>query len=425
MLNRFEKALLLIFLTLPTIEPAKGWIGGQSGGALQYTSTGDNARKQVRQVPVWTVVDAHNDVLLRMMEGEDIGVRTQRGHSDLPRFREGGVNVQVFSVWVDPEFKERAYQRANEMIDSLESLVRHHPEEIGIARSADEAERLVREGKLAALIGLEGGVALDSDLARIDSLYHRGVRYIALTWNDTTPWASSAEDEVEHPEKFQESSKSYLRPAGLTALGRAAIHRMNELGIMVDVSHLGERSFWDIIHESTKPIIASHSCAYSLAHHYRNLKDDQIRAIAKSGGIVCINFYPGYLDSSFERSYAEILQKHTHELDSLQALYREDHAGYVAARRSLLKNEIDSIRPPLSRIVDHIEYIVKLVGIDYVGLGSDFDGIGVTPIGLKDVTDFPRLTRELLDRGFSPPQVRKILGENFLRVFRQVCGKRK
>ena len=358
------------------------------------------------------VVDTHNDVLLRIMEGEDITVRTTSGHSDLLRFQEGGVDIQVFSVWIAPEYIPNAYERANEEIDSLESVIRRASDEIGLARNAHEAETLVKQGKLAAVIGIEGGHHIENDLAKLDTFYRRGMRYMTLTWNNSTEWASSARDETQRPES--------LKYKGLTPFGRKIVQRMNKLGILVDISHVGEQTFWDVLAATNKPVIASHSSCYSLCLHFRNLKDEQLKAIAQNGGVVFINFYSRFLDSTYSRKEQAIFAQNRMRLDSLKRTWKGDSHGFNVARSNLLRSELDKIRPPLSLLIDHIDYAVKLAGVDHVGLGSDFDGITSSPLGMDDVTHFPNITRELLKRGYSERDVRKILGENFMRVFREV-----
>ncbi|MFQ5798252.1 MAG: dipeptidase [Bacteroidota bacterium] len=358
------------------------------------------------------VVDTHNDVLLRIMEGEDITGRTTSGHSDLVRFQEGGIDIQVFSVWIAPEYIPNAYERANEEIDSLESVIRRASDEIGLARNAHEAETLVKQGKLAAVIGIEGGHHIENDLAKLDTLYRRGMRYMTLTWNNSTEWASSARDETQRPESLEHK--------GLTPFGRNIVQRMNELGIMVDISHVGEETFWDVLAATNKPVIASHSSCYALDPHFRNLKDEQLKAIAQNGGVVFINFYSKFLDSTYSRKEQAILAQNRMRLDSLKRTWKGDSHGFNVARSNLLRSELDKIRPPLSLLIDHIDHAVKLAGVDHVGLGSDFDGITSSPLGMDDVTHFPNITRELLKRGYSERDVRKILGENFMRVFREV-----
>ena len=358
------------------------------------------------------VVDTHNDVLLRIMEGEDITRRTMSGHSDLVRFVEGGVDIQAFAVWIAPEYIPNAYERANEEIDSLESIIRRAPGKIGLARNASEAENLLKLGKLVALIGVEGGHHIENDLTKLDALHRRGMRYMTLTWNNSTEWATSARDETRRPES--------LKHIGLTPFGRRIVERMNQLGIMVDISHVGEQTFRDVLAITRKPVIASHSSCYALCPHFRNLKDEQLRAIARNGGVVSINFYSAFLDSSYSRKESAIFARNREQIDSLRRSWQGDSHGFHIARSRLVWSELDKIRPPLSLLIDHIDHAVKVAGVDHVGLGSDFDGITSSPSEMDDVTHFPNITRELLRRGYSEREVRKILGENFMRVFREV-----
>lgn len=358
------------------------------------------------------VVDTHNDVLLRIMEGEDITRRTTAGHSDIPRFVDGGVDVQVFSVWIAPDYIPNAFERAIVEIDSLESIVRRAPSKIGIARSPEEMTRLLKEGKIAALIGVEGGHHIEDDLAKLDTLFQRGMRYMTLTWNNSTEWASSAYDET--------LGLPSLKQKGLSRFGRKVVQRMNELGIMVDISHVGEETFWDVLAATRKPVIASHSSCYALCPHFRNLKDEQLKAIARNGGLVSINFFPGFLDSTYNRKYRAIIVKNRAQIDSLKRTWAGDSHSFDVARSNLVRSELEKIRPPLSLLIDHIDHVVRVAGVDHVGLGSDFDGITNTPMELNDVTDLPKVTRELLKRGYSEVDVWKILGGNFMRVFRQV-----
>jgi membrane dipeptidase len=358
------------------------------------------------------VIDTHNDVVQRILGGEDISRRTMHGHSDLPRFREGGLDVEFFSVWVPPEKTTKSYKaQADEQIDSVESFVRRNSQSVAFAFSSNDIQRFVGEGKFVAMLGMEGGHPIGDDLRNLDHFYRRGVRYITLTWNNSTAWSTSAKDESD--------PRRYLSHKGLTSFGRKVIHRMNELGMMIDVSHVGEQTFWDVLKYSKKPVIASHSSAWRLCHHWRNLKDEQLTAIARNGGVVCVNFAPWFIDSTFAAKEARLKAKNKSRIDELtKKLYGDAYLKemYVA---EFLKTGYDSIRPPLSLLIDHIDYIAKFIGVDYVGIGSDFDGITVTPKDMDDVSYLPNITRELLDRGYSDEAIKKILGENVLRVLRE------
>jgi membrane dipeptidase len=270
-------------------------------------------------------------------------------------------------------------------------------------------ERAVKHHRLAAMMGVEGGHMIENRMDYLDSFYRRGVRYMTLTWNNSTPWATSA---------FEETTHAFtVTPYGLTDEGKAIVRRMNELGILVDLSHVGERTFWDAIHTTTKPIICSHSSVYALCPVFRNLKDDQIKAVGANGGVIQVNFYSGFLDSNYAPRMTRFLMRHKSEMDSLNATKAPNYVinEYLSKK---YPQESDSLRAPLSLLMDHIDYLVRLAGVDHVGLGSDFDGIESPPQQLDDVTTYPLITRELLRRGYKPVDIEKILGGNFIRVFK-------
>lgn len=359
------------------------------------------------------VVDTHNDVVQRILNGEDISGRTNHGHSDLPRFKEGGVDVQMFSMWVPPTRLSRPYfDQANEQIDSIESFVNRNAEQVGFARTSNDIEKFVKEGKFAAMLGLEGGHPIEDDLKNVELFYKRGVRYMTLTWNNSTSWATSASDET--------NRETTLVHKGLTAFGRKVVRTMNKLGMMVDISHVGEQTFWDVIRITKKPVIASHSSAWSLCPHRRNLNDRQLMSIKKNGGIVFINFNPGFIDSSYQGKESAMLSANKALVDSLEKTVKGDEfirGIYVA---ELMAEQYKSIRPSLQALMDHFDYVAKLIGVDHVGIGSDFDGIHVTPLDMDDVTYLPNITRELFKRGYSERDIKKVLGGNFLRVLKEV-----
>ncbi len=325
------------------------------------------------------VIDTHNDVLLnQMISGADLSNRLSTGYFDLDRAKAGGLDAQVFSIWCGDDYgKGTAFALANRQIDSLYALIDRNPKRMALVRNSKELKKAVAQKKLASLIGVEGGHMIEDSLDYVDSLAKRGMIYLTLTWNNSTSWSTSAYDET-----FKRDSLKHL---GLNDLGKKVVHRLNDLGVMVDVSHVGERTFYDVLATTKRPIIASHSCAYTLAPHQRNLKDAQLKAIAKNGGVVFVNFYSGFLDPTYKESA--------------------------------------QVRPPLSLLIKHIDYIVKLIGADHVGLGADFEGAESYPLGLDSVEDYPKITAELVKMNYSKADINKILGENFIRVFKANAGK--
>ena len=355
------------------------------------------------------VVDTHNDILMKATDDGYVFDTDLRGktQSDLSRWKQGGLDVQLFSVFFDGN-KKNPYAYANRQMDTLDAVVARNPDKIVKAANTKELYKAVKQHKIAAMFGVEGGHMIEDDLSKLDALYKRGARYMTLTWNNSTTWASSA---------FEERFKKDLDHKGLTDFGKQVVKRMNELGMIVDISHVGETTFWDVIKTTSKPVIASHSSVYHFSPHQRNLKDEQIKAIAKNGGVIQVNFFSGFLDSTFEKRTAIFEAAHQAEKDSLKKINPESYFF----QQFLFKkypDEVKGLRPPLSLLIDHIEYIIKLVGIDYVGLGSDFDGITSSPQQLDDVTTYPLITKALLERGYSKKEVTKILGGNFLRVLK-------
>lgn len=359
------------------------------------------------------VADGHNDVLSSaVLDGIDISNRVKEGHSDLVRWKEGGLDVQFFSIWTGEKARSSQgyYKDAVEEIDSLNVLVLRNPTKMVLARNYPEVKKGIRQHKLVALVGVEGGHMIEDDLKKLDSLHAMDMRYLTLTWNNSTSWASSAMDETTRP--------ASLTHKGLTDFGRKVVKRMNELGIIVDLSHTGEQTFYDALAVTTKPVILSHSSVWSICPVFRNVKDDQIRAVAKNGGVICINFYSGFISKEYDEQSEQLTSSvRKRFLDSMYAL-QPDSAAVRTAWRQYFRGEMKKVQPTLAQLVDHIDYIVKLVGDDYVGLGSDYDGVSSLPVGMDDVTTYPKITEELLRRGYSKKSIKKILGENVLRVMR-------
>jgi membrane dipeptidase len=362
------------------------------------------------------LVDTHNDVISNeLITKADLSKRQTTGNFDLVRANEGGLDVQLFSIWCGEDYGEgTAFKFANREIDSLYALIKRNPGKMVLVRNAEELEKAVAQKKFAAMIGVEGGHMIENRMDYVDALARRGMCYLTLTWNNSTSWASSARDETHH--------RDSLKHIGLTDYGKQIVHHLNELGVMVDVSHVGEQTFYDVIATSTKPVIASHSCAYALNPNQRNMKDAQLKALAKNGGVVFVNFYSGFVDSSYAKKESRFMREHKTELDSLVKIYHDNDLARIRLN-VIYKCESDHIRPPLGILIKHIDYIAKLIGADHVGIGSDFDGAESYPLGMDDVTDYPKITEELLKLNYSRADIDKILGGNFIRVLKANTGK--
>jgi membrane dipeptidase len=355
-------------------------------------------------------IDMHADTTQRMVdENVDLMQRLADGHFDSVRAREGGLDAQFFSIWVEPQLfgggGPSAMKRADVQIAAVRKLVAEQPETWEFAGSAADIRRIAGTGKLAALAGLEGGYAIDEKIENVERYYKLGVRYMSPAWSVSTSWAGSSGDEAG-------------RHRGLNDFGKQVVREMNRLGMMVDVSHVSDPTFWDIVNTSTKPVIATHSGCRALANVPRNLTDDMIRALAKTGGVVNVIFYPEHL----EPGWSEKKKRVDAEIAAMVQRASEEEQGDVAhkkiARDEVRRREYAKRLPPVpvSRLVDHIDHVVKLVGIDHVGMGSDFDGVQATLSDLSDVSQLPALTKELLRRGYSDSDIEKILGGNMLRV---------
>lgn len=363
-----------------------------------------------------TLIDTHNDALSELtLEGKDLSASLSVGHSDLHRWKAGGMNVQFMSVWTGETARNKAgfYADANQEIDSLELLVLRNHETMALARSMREMKQGIRQRKLVFFIGVEGGHMMENDLAKLDQLARRGMRYLTLTWNNSTSWASSAQDEW----AARDGRLPDLKP-GLNDFGKTVVKRLNQLGVMVDLSHVGERAFYDALSVTTKPVILSHSSVFALCPVFRNLTDDQIRAVAANKGVICINFYSGFISATYNQRVEQLRSRRTQVQDSLLTLNQGDSVRMRAAWSAYYREQTEAARPTVSDVVDHIEYIIRLVGDDYVGLGGDFDGVSSLPLGLEDVSRYPAITEELMRRGHSRRTVKKILGKNVKRVMR-------
>jgi membrane dipeptidase len=355
------------------------------------------------------VVDTHDDVTQRLVvEGVNLGDRLPDGQTDIPRMREGGLDAEFLSVFVPPMLYpgDKAYAQSLLEFDAIDSLVATNAASAVLARTAGTVRTAAADGKVAFLIGVEGGHSLGDGadavlLERLKVFYDRGARYMTLTWSNSNRLGGSSGDDG--------------RGRGLTPFGQRVVAAMNDLGMMVDISHVSDATFFDAVRASRLPVLASHSSARALADRPRNMTDDMLRAVRDNGGAVCVNFGPEFLDAEWARKL-DALEKSV----DIGGIAREHASDPKAAQVAIWHKlrELAATLPPVpaARVVDHIEHVARVAGIDHVCLGSDFDGVPSTPAGLEDVSKLPFVTRELMRRGFSSDDVRKILGENVLRV---------
>ena len=359
------------------------------------------------------VLDTHSDTTPRFQDPnwhfEERHDRTET-HMDLPRIREGGLDVQFWSIYMGRrEGDGRAIREALERIDAVWELAARLPDEIAVATTASEVRRHVADGKLVSLMGVEGGHMIEDRLPILRSYHRLGVRYMTLTHSFHTSWAdSSGTRTVPEPEHD-----------GLTAFGERVVREMNRIGMMVDVSHVADATFRDVIRVTQAPVIASHSSCRAVADHPRNMSDEMLRALAENGGVVMINFYPAYNDEAAGAANRERFARMRERLQQVREAHPDDPAALREARRAFaLANPPPS--SPLSVLLDHFDHAILVAGPDHVGVGADWDGVPFMPEGMQEISDLPRLTLGLLERGHSPETVRKVLGENLLRVMAEV-----
>ena len=355
-------------------------------------------------------IDMHADTAQRLLdENVDLQQQLNDGHFDSVRAKAGGLDAQFFSIWVEPQLfgatGARAMKRADDQIAAVRALAEKHPETWALATSGDDIRAAVKEGKIAALMGLEGGYAIDERLENVQRYYDLGVRYMSPAWSVSTSWAGSSGDDVG-------------RTRGLNDFGKSVVREMNRLGMMIDVSHVSDPAFWDIVNNSNAPVVATHSACRAIADVPRNLTDEMIRALAHTGGVVNVIFYPEHLEPGWSQKKKQVDAEIATMVQEASAAEPGDSVHKKLARDRVRSREYAQRLPPVnvSRIVDHIDHIVKLVGVDHVGIGSDFDGVQITTTGLATVAELPNLTKELLRRGYSEEDVNKILGGNMLRV---------
>ena len=380
----------------------------QTNQSSPSTETINNDPLSIHQRAI--AIDMHADTAQRLLDEQvDLQQELDDGHFDAVRAKAGGLDAQFFSIWVEPQlFGEtgaRAMKRADDQIAVVRALAEKHPETWALATSGEDIRAAVKDGKMAALMGLEGGYAIDERLENVQRYYDMGVRYMSPAWSVSTSWAGSSGDDVG-------------RTRGLNEFGKSVVREMNRLGMMIDVSHVSDPTFWDIVNTSSAPVVATHSACRAIADVPRNLTDEMIRALANTGGVVNVIFYPEHLEPGWSQKKKQVDAEITPIVQEASAAEPGDAVHKKMARDRVRSREYARRLPPVNvaRIVDHIDHVVKLVGVDHVGIGSDFDGVQITTTGLATVAELPNLTKELLRRGYTETDVNKILGGNMLRV---------
>jgi membrane dipeptidase len=359
------------------------------------------------------VIDGHNDIPTPMAD-EDFDLATNSVgkfhkdgdpfHSDLDRFKRSGITGEFFSIYVAPSYATSggSARRALDLIDVSYRAIEKYPGQLTFCTTAADIRRAKKTGKLCVLMGIEGGHAIEDSLSALREFYRLGVRYMTLTHNNTNNWADACCSEAKH--------------GGLSDFGKEVVKEMNRLGMLVDISHVSDDTMNDVLDVSTAPVIYSHSSARVFSNHKRDVPDDILKRVAKNGGVVMVNFYPAFLDQRYLDESRARDQKLKPQMDALREQYKNDlEAFHIAERKLLAQNPIYT--PGYTKIVDHIDHIVKVAGIDHVGIGSDYDGVPLLPEGMNGAEDLVLVTYEMLKRGYSEKDIRKVLGENFLRAF--------
>jgi membrane dipeptidase len=361
------------------------------------------------------VIDGHNDIPSPMVDedfdlaGDSRGKFHKDGdpfHSDLSRFKESGITGEFFSIYVSGTDYQKGgkMQRVMDLIDATYREVEKHPQQLVRCDTAAEIRKAKKQNKMCVLMGIEGGYAIENSLYALRNFYRLGIRYMTLTHNVSHEWADAHRDTPKNN--------------GLSDFGKEVVREMNRLGMLIDISHVSVKVMNDALDVSTAPIIASHSGARGVNDHTRNVPDEVLKRIAKNGGVIMINFYPSFLDARTNKEENDRAAKLKPQIDALREKYKNDQQGYNEAERKLFAENPIYITP-YTTIVDHIDHIKKIAGIDYVGIGSDFDGVPFLPAGMKGAEDLALVTYEMLRRGYTEQEIRKVLGENFLRAFEQ------
>jgi membrane dipeptidase len=365
------------------------------------------------------IVDTHADTPQRFLdENFDLGQNTpvSEGHIDLGKIRQGNLGAEFFSIWVEPEFKGHYARRAMDLIDSVYQQAARHPDKMTMAFTAGEIARAHEQHKFAALMGIEGGHAIENDLRQLRDFYRLGVRYMTLTWSNTNEWADSSGD-IQDPDIKHHN--------GMTDFGKDVVREMNRLGMIIDISHVSDATFYQALLVSQAPVIASHSSSRELTNHPRNMTDDMLRAMANNGGVVMVNFYSAFIDENYRKASSdpEKIKQRDAEVEAFKKVHSHPDGSPVTYEETAAiekKWAAQFPRPPLKSLIDHIDHVARVAGIDHVGLGSDFDGVTSLPQEIDSVADLPKITEALMQRSYTREQILKILGGNFLRAMREV-----
>lgn len=402
----------------PPVAPAEAGAGvtpKASATALGAKPGETQEERAIRLHRQAIIVDGHNDIPSVMLAGNyDLGTPSRRTHTDLARMKSGGITGEFFSIYVEGDLADKptvrgggALRRAIDLIDVTYQQVERHPAELLLATSSADIRRAKRESKVAVLMGVEGGHAIENSLFALRTLYRLGARYMTLTHTNTNEWADSS--------GFK--GPPVVRHHGLSPFGKEVVREMQRIGMLVDVSHVADATFWSVMKTAKAPVIASHSSSRAVANHRRNLDDDMLRALAKNGGVAMVNFWPMFLSPEYGAAAKKWFDKNGKAFAELRARLRDDPLAFRDALDKLRAGSEPMPKVPLSLLIDHIDHIVKVAGVDHVGLGSDFDGIDTLPEGLTGVDGLPRITLELVKRGYRDEDILKILGGNFMRVF--------
>jgi membrane dipeptidase len=362
------------------------------------------------------VIDAHADTPQRFVDEHwNFTDPLNGGMLNYDSARQGCLHAQFFAIWVDPNqyAANASARRTLELIDGTLEQVRRAPDKLQLCLSSDDILAAHKANKFAVLMGIEGGHSIEDSLSLLRNYYHLGVRYMTLTWSNSNNWADSSGD-LENP--------AIPHHNGLTAFGKQVITEMNRLGMMVDISHVSDKTFWDVLATTRTPVIASHSSARALTNSARNLTDEMLLAIKKSNSVVMVNFFPAFIDESWRLAWIAQKPERQKAHDAVEAPYKAQGLPVPYAE----SNKIDRAfaakigRAPFTSLIDHFDHIIQIAGIDHIGIGTDFDGIPVPPEGIDSAADLPKVTAALVARGHSADELQKLLGGNLLRVFREV-----